>query len=71
MTRCARLSTAELASIQSRVTHSFVSEGITFTVYGGDEAEERIIPIDCVPRIVLGRTSGGCSRPGSPSACGR
>ncbi|MCY4659146.1 MAG: circularly permuted type 2 ATP-grasp protein [Acidobacteria bacterium] len=46
------LSTAELASIQSRVTHSFVSEGITFTVYGSDEAEERIIPIDCVPRIV-------------------
>ena len=46
------LSTAELASIQSRVTHSFVSEGITFTVYGSDEAEERIIPIDCVPRIL-------------------
>ena len=46
------LSTEELASIQSRVTHSFVSEGITFTVYGSDQAEERIIPIDCVPRIV-------------------
>ena len=47
-----RLSAAELANIQARVTRSFVSEGITFTVYGSDEAEERIIPIDCVPRIV-------------------
>ena len=47
-----RLSTAEVASIQSRVTRSFVSEGITFTVYGSEEAEERIIPIDCVPRIL-------------------
>ena len=47
-----RLSAAELTGIQARVTHSFVSEGITFTVYGGDEAEERIIPIDCVPRIL-------------------
>ena len=47
-----RLSTDDLVSIQSRVTHSFVSEGITFTVYGSEEAEERIIPIDCVPRIL-------------------
>ena len=47
-----KLSTADLAGIQSRVTRSFVSEGITFTVYGDDEAEERIIPIDCVPRIL-------------------
>ena len=33
---------------------SFTSEGITFTVYGDDEAEERIIPIDCVPRLLSG-----------------
>ncbi|MCY4075939.1 MAG: circularly permuted type 2 ATP-grasp protein [Acidobacteria bacterium] len=46
------LSADELATIQSRVTRSFVSEGITFTVYGSAEAEERIIPIDCVPRIL-------------------
>ena len=44
----------ELGSIQDRVTRSFSNEGITFTVYGDDEADERIIPIDCVPRIVSG-----------------
>ena len=46
------LSSDELATIQERVTHSFSNEGITFTVYGDEEAEERIIPIDCLPRIV-------------------
>ena len=38
--------------MQERVTRSFSNEGITFTVYGDDEADERIIPIDCVPRVV-------------------
>ena len=47
-----QLSQEELAGIQERVTHSFSTEGITFTVYGDEEAEERIIPVDCVPRIV-------------------
>ncbi len=47
-----RLSGEELAGMQERVTRSFSHEGITFTVYGDDEAEERIIPIDCVPRIL-------------------
>ena len=47
-----RLSDEELGAIQERVTHSFSSEGITFTVYGDDEADERIIPIDCVPRLI-------------------
>ena len=46
------ISSDELLTIQERVTHSFSNEGITFTVYGDDEAEERIIPIDCLPRIV-------------------
>ena len=41
-----------LASIQERVTRSFSNEGITFTVYGDDEADERIIPIDCLPRVM-------------------
>ena len=49
-----RLSGEELGSIQDRVTRSFSNEGITFTVYGDDEADERIIPIDCVPRILSG-----------------
>ena len=47
-----RLSDEELGAIQERVTHSFSTEGITFTVYGDDEAAERIIPIDCVPRLL-------------------
>ena len=47
-----RLSDEELGAIQERVTHSFSTEGITFTVYGDDEADERIIPIDCVPRLI-------------------
>ena len=47
-----RFSDDDLASMQERVTRSFSNEGITFTVYGDDEADERIIPIDCVPRIV-------------------
>ena len=47
-----RLSAEELSAIQERVTRSFSTEGITFTVYGDDEADERIIPIDCVPRLL-------------------
>ena len=46
------ISNDELATIQERVTRSFSNEGITFTVYGDEEAEERIIPIDCLPRLL-------------------
>lgn len=46
------LSSEELIAAQERVSGSFSDEGITFTVYGDEEAEERIIPIDCVPRIL-------------------
>ena len=49
-----QLSSEELAAIQERVTRSFSDEGITFTVYGDEEADERIIPIDCVPRVMSG-----------------
>ena len=49
-----QLSAEELGSIQERVTRSFSNEGITFTVYGDDEADERIIPIDCLPRVMSG-----------------
>ena len=47
-----RLSAEELASIQARVTRTFHSESISFTVYGDAEAEERIIPVDAIPRAV-------------------
>ena len=49
-----QLSPEELATIQERVTRSFSNEGITFTVYGDDEADERIIPIDSLPRVLSG-----------------
>ena len=47
-----QLSAEELASIQERVSRSFSTEGISFTVYGDEEGEERIIPIDCLPRVL-------------------
>ena len=33
---------------------NFRKTGITFNVYGEDEAEERLIPFDMVPRIAAG-----------------
>ena len=53
-----QLSSEELAAIQERVTRSFSDEGITFTVYGDEEADERIIPIDCLPRVMSGEEWG-------------
>ena len=47
-----RLSDAEFGEMQERVGRSFLNEGITFTVYADEEADERIIPIDCIPRIL-------------------
>ena len=47
-----RLSADELDSIQERVSRSFSTESISFTVYGGAEDEERIIPVDCLPRVL-------------------
>ena len=47
-----QLSVEQIGSIQERGTRSFENEGITFTVYGDDEADERIIPIDCLPRVM-------------------
>ncbi len=50
----ADFSAEELDGIQERVNRSFSNEGITFTVYGDEEASERIIPIDCIPRVMCG-----------------
>ena len=41
-----------MSSVQERVTRSFTNQGISFTLYGEEESTERIIPIDCIPRIV-------------------
>ncbi len=50
----ASISVEDLTDVQERVSRSFLQEGITFTVYGDTEGEERIIPIDCLPRILSG-----------------
>lgn len=42
---------AELARRQSAAEAAFRSLGITFKVYGDDQAGERIIPFDIIPRI--------------------
>ena len=34
------------------MSRSFSTEGISFTVYGDEEAKERIIPVDCLPRML-------------------
>ena len=49
------LSLEELATIQGRVNRSFSSQSISFTVYGDAEAEERIIPVDPIPRVIPAR----------------
>ena len=41
-----------LEGIQERVTRTFSSQSISFTLYGEDETTERIIPIDFIPRIL-------------------
>ena len=47
-----RMSAEELVSVQGRVTRTFARESISFTVYGDAEAEERIIPVDPIPRVL-------------------
>jgi uncharacterized circularly permuted ATP-grasp superfamily protein len=45
----------DLAKLQESVYRRFLHEGITFTVHGGDEMTERIIPLDFVPRLLPAR----------------
>ncbi len=42
----------DIAQMQKRAERSFLHEGITFSVYGEASAQERIIPIDIIPRLV-------------------
>jgi uncharacterized circularly permuted ATP-grasp superfamily protein len=46
------LSPEELARRKQSADLSFLTQGITFTVYGRDEGTERIFPYDLMPRIV-------------------
>src|SRR5260221_2729874 len=46
---------SELARLQQSAEAAFRSLGITFAVYGDDQAAERIIPFDILPRIFSAR----------------
>jgi len=46
------LGAEDLEQLQEGVHRCFLHEGITFTVLDAEEATERIIPIDCVPRLL-------------------
>ncbi len=43
---------AEISAMQEYAERSFLHQGITFAVYGEDDAQERIIPIDFLPRLL-------------------
>jgi len=57
------LPVTELERRQQMCERSFLHQGITFTVYGDEQATEKIIPTDLLPRIVPG-ASGTSSRAG-------
>ena len=42
----------EIAAMQECAERSFLHEGITFAVHGEEGAQERIIPIDFLPRLL-------------------
>src|SRR5690349_25041461 len=46
---------AELERRQQAAEAAFRSLGITFAVYGEEEAAERIIPFDIIPRVFAAR----------------
>ena len=54
MEALAGLAPEDMAKLQESVYRRFLHEGITFTVLGGDEVTERIIPLDFVPRLMTG-----------------
>ena len=56
------LAADELVRRQHACEQSFLHQGITFTVYGHEEATEKIIPTDLLPRIVPGTEWDGLER---------
>lgn len=50
--RMIEMSSEELQRRQNAAEQFFLHQGITFTVYGHEEATERIIPTDLLPRII-------------------
>ena len=45
----------ELRQRQLEADRAFLTQGITFTVYGDDQGTERIFPFDLLPRIITSR----------------
>src|SRR6476661_8947463 len=45
-------SNVELAQRQMEADKAFLTQGITFTVYGDNQGTERIFPFDLVPRMI-------------------
>lgn len=43
---------ADLGQRQMEADKAFLTQGITFTVYGDDQGTERIFPFDLLPRII-------------------
>lgn len=50
--RFGEMDPAEFERKNALAANSYLSQGITFTVYSGDEGTERIFPFDLIPRIV-------------------
>src|ERR1700727_1507482 len=48
----AKLPKDELKRRKQSADISFLTQGITFTVYGRDEGTERIFPYDLLPRLI-------------------
>ena len=42
----------ELLNRQQAAERAMIRDGITFTVYGDEGGTERIIPFDCIPRVI-------------------
>src|SRR5262245_31080205 len=50
-----RASSQTLRRQQIEADRAFLTQGITFTVYGDDQGTERIFPFDLLPRIITAR----------------
>ncbi len=55
-------SAPELLQYQAEADRSFLTQGITFTVYGDDQGTERIFPYDLLPRIITASEWRGVER---------
>ena len=70
-TRLSDLPPEELKRRQQACEQSFLHQGITFTVYTDNQATERIIPTDLLPRIVTAPGMGTHRGAASTSASSR